>query len=97
MFDDGLCCWKLQLNLSDDFSKTVKRAPFKKTNSNQQQRKEDATAATATHSPHQLQQPKQKNSKTPPTTSTPRKTQPQHKNLCTPSKYTRIISTKLNI
>ena len=30
MFAGGLCCWRLQLNLSDDFSKTVQRAHLKK-------------------------------------------------------------------
>jgi hypothetical protein len=42
----------LQLTLSDDFSKTVQNAPFKKTNSNQQHRKEVVVAVAATHSLH---------------------------------------------
>jgi hypothetical protein len=37
--------------LFDDFSKTVKRAPIKKTNSNQQHKKEVVAAAIATTLP----------------------------------------------
>ena|ERR1035437_5016022 len=42
-----LCCWKLQLNLSGDFSKNHARAPFEKTSLNQQQRKEVVVVAVA--------------------------------------------------
>jgi hypothetical protein len=52
MFAGGLCCWKLQLTLSVDFSKTLQRDPFEKTNSNHQQRKEVVAAVVATHSLH---------------------------------------------
>ena len=52
MFAGGRCCWKLQLTLSDDFSKTMQNAPFKKNSLNQQRRKKVVVAVVvATHSP----------------------------------------------
>jgi len=54
---------KAATNPSDDYSKTTQRVHYKKTNLNQQHRKEVVVAVVvATRSPGWLQQSKQKNS-----------------------------------
>ena len=106
MFAGGLCCWRLQLNLSDDFSKTVQRTPFKKTNLSTAQKRSccccccnPLPALVATINPAKLPQsrktakPHSINVNTVKNHTQPTQNQknPTQKSLHPPSKYTHIF------